>query len=70
MFANLPAICVKLKKLHIKKSSGAKLTLNFINRKTWKSYQGKKETGEVCFCLFKGEEISNSKVIFIIHRTA
>ena len=25
---------------------------------------GKKETGGVCFCLFKREEISNSKVKF------
>ena len=51
MFAHLPAICVKLKKLHIKKSSGAKLTLNCINRKRWESNQGKKEIGGVVFCL-------------------
>ena len=64
MFANLPAICVKLKKLHIKKSSGAKLTLNCINRKRWNRIIEKRKLVEFVSVCSQGKKFSNSKVKF------
>jgi hypothetical protein len=38
--------------------------IELYKSKRWESNHGKKETGRVCFGLFKREELSNSKVKF------